>query len=384
MNWIQSVGIGVASVAVLGIGGGIAAAMVLLAPAASSGAIEVPPRAVEVVEVELSEVEAIVRATGTVQAARQVALSPEVSGRVVELDPRLRPGGRFEAGEVMLRVDARDYQTALEADRARLAQVELEVALERQRQRTAEREWALVGGEADGEPLALRRPHLAAAEANLRSAQAAVERSELNVARTRLRAPFNAIVTGQSVEVGQVVGPQGPVATLVGTDEARVVVSVPVERLASLDVPGFGGGEGSPARVRQLDGPPWTGRVTGLVGQLDQQTRTAQLIVSIPEPLSGERPLLPGAFVDVELVGRPIGTAARVPRVALTGGDTVWLARDGKLARATVEVGWRADEEVYVVSGLSDGDQVILSPLSLPIEGQGVVARTAPQARGEE
>ena len=181
---------------------GLAAGMVLLAPEAESKTGGVPVVNVEVVAISLADTPAIVAGTGLVEASRQVALAPEVGGRVVYTDPRLMPGGRVAQGETLLRVDTRDYQTALAADEARLAQVELEVALERQRQLTARREWDLVGGNKDEEPLALRRPHLAAAEANLKSAQAAVERSKLNITRTSLRAPFNAVVVAESVEEG--------------------------------------------------------------------------------------------------------------------------------------------------------------------------------------
>lgn len=374
MTPLSKILIGLASVAVLGVGLAGTAAMVLLAPPARSAAGAPPSRPVEVITVELAEAEVLVVGTGSVQAARQVALAPEVAGRVVEIGPDLRPGGRLAAGDLVVRLDARDYQAALAADRARLAQTELELALERERQRTAEREWALVGGANGGEPLALRRPHLAVAEANARSAAAAVERAEANVARTRLRAPFDAIVVQQSAEVGQMVGAQAPVATLVGTDEARVIVSVPVERLAVLDIPGLGASSGSVARVRG-GGEPRTGEITGLVGQLDPQTRTAQVVVRVLDPLAGARPLLPGSFVDVELVGRPIGGAARVPRVGLAGDEVVWLVVDGILARRHVTVGWRDGDHVYVIDGLVDGDQVIVSPLSLPIEGQPVSAQ---------
>jgi RND family efflux transporter MFP subunit len=374
MTPLSKVLIGLASVAVLGAGVAGTAAMVLLAPTARSAAGAPPSRPVEVIEVELADAEVIVSVTGTVEAARQVALSPEVAGRVVEIGPALRPGGRLAAGDLIVRLDARDYQAALAVDRARLAQAELELALETERQRTADREWALVGGAQNGESLALRRPHLAVAEANARSAAAAVERAEANVSRTRLRAPFDAIVVQQSAEVGQMVGSQAPVATLVGTDEARVIVSVPVDRLAALDIPGLGPSSGSLARVRS-GALVRDGEITGIVGQLDPQTRTAQVVVRIADPLDGPRPLLPGSFVDVELVGRPIGGAAQIPRVALVGDEVVWLAVDGKLARRPVTVGWRAGDHVYVVDGLADGDRVIVSPLSLPIEGQPVSAR---------
>lgn len=385
MSVISKVGIGLGSVAVLAVGALIAALMIFSAPSAGTQEPVVTPVSVEVIQVHPEPAARVVQATGAVEPERQVGLTPEVSGRVVWLDPRLRPGGRFAEGDTLLRLDPRDVQAALEAERARLAQAELELALESERQRTAEREWAMVGESGDPQPLALRRPHLAVATANVRSAQAAVDRAELNVARTRLRAPFNSIVITQNVEVGQVVGTQGTAVTLVGTDAVRVVASVPVAQLSAFQVPGLQGQEGAVARVRSTRGQSVEreGRVSGVVGQLDPQTRTAQVVVQVSDPLSGASPLLPGSYVTVEIVGLPLDDVVRLPREALVDDTAVWLDRDGALARRDVDVGWRTDDSVYVIDGLSEGDRVVVSTLSLPIVGQPLDARVRVAAHQE-
>jgi RND family efflux transporter MFP subunit len=369
----------VAPVGILGLGLGCAGALVALAPKPQSQEGAEVAIAVEVVEVQPQDVSAVVQVTGTVQAAKQVGLTPEVQGRVVFVDERLAPGGRFGEGEVLLRVDARDYRAALAADEARLAQAELEVALERQRQLTADREWEIVGNSDAEEPLALRRPHLKVAESNLASAVAGVERSRLNVSRTSLRVPFNSIVVSETVDEGQVVGPGAPVVTLIGTDAVRVLVSVPVEKLARIDVPGMGGDFGSSARIIQSLGGQdrivRTGQVTGVSGQLDPQTRTAQLVITVPDPMSGEAPLLPGSFVEVEVVGKTLPNAVSVPRVALSGADRVWVVRDDRLVASRVDIGWRSADEVFVTAGLEAGDQVLVTPISLPVEGMLVAPR---------
>jgi RND family efflux transporter MFP subunit len=352
---------------------GVTAAMVLLAPEAESKTGGPPAQTVEVVPVSLVSSPARVFATGLVEAARQVALTPEVSGRVVWTDPRLIPGGRFSEGDTLLRLDSRDFQAALAADEARLAQVDLELALERQRQLTARREWDLVGsGDKAEEPLALRRPHLAVAEANHKSALSAVDRAKLNVSRTSLRVPFNAVVVSESAEEGQVLNAATPVATLVGTDAVRVIIAVPVEDLQKVYIPPDIQSQGSPVIVRRGTDLERTGWVVGLSGQLDPQTRTAQVVAWIPDPMSGERPLLPGSFVDVVIDGSALDGVAAVPRVALVGDNQVWVAQDGKLSRRDVQIGWRDVSQVYVTSGLVEGDRVVVTPLGIPLEGMPI------------
>ena len=348
-----------------------------------------PPAAlvttVEYVEVTSGSPTARVEATGTVEGDRRVSLSSLVSGEVISVSDQLLPGGRFKRGQVILRVDPRDYELAVSQERSRVQQVELEVSLERQRGETAEREWELLGGGRDAAeaPLALRGPQLATAERNLEAAGSGLRRAELNLERATMHAPFNAMVLTEAAEVGQVLQPGAPVVTLVGTDRFRVKVSVPVEQLAHVAIPGVNAAGGSPTRVVQdLGGTQRIvrrGTVMQLAGQLDPQTRTAELYVAIDDPLAGGGlPLLPGAFVSVSIDGLPVEGAIAVPREALVDGDVLWLVSDEEtLTRRTVTVGWRDGETAFIVDGLESGARVVTTPLSLPVDGAKVRSQPA-------
>ena len=348
--------------------------MTLLAPTAENEMPDEVVFPVEVMEAKVVDTIVMLDRTGTVEAEQRVTLSPEVSGRVVRVARDLRPGRMLDRGEMIVEVDSRDYRTALSVEEARLRQAELELALEEKRQRTSQREWELVGSKSEEEPLALRKPHLALAKANLEASRQAVERAQRNVLRTALRAPFNAVVVSENVDVGQLVGAASGVVTLVGTDGVRVTVSVPVERLGQLDIPGVNAEQGSRVRVRQaLTGQRFIermGTVSGLVGQLNAGTRTASVLVTVPDPfVEGESPLLPGAFVQVQVIGREFSGVIEVPLSALYEQSHVWVDDKGRLGRREVEVGWSTSESAFVVGGLSGGDKVILTPLSLPVVG---------------
>lgn len=384
MNKIAKV---IVPIAILVGGAGVARVMVAARPTAERAAPAERATPVEVVVAQEAEGVARVSATGTVQAAREVVITPEVSGKIAWQSDALLPGGRLTEGEVFARIDARDYELSVETEKSRREQARLELQLEEGRQQTAEREWKLLGDEAGNKDLALRKPHYEAARQALASAEAGVERAELNLSRTRLRAPFNALVMTETIDVGQVVGPTSQVARLVGTDEMWVLASVPVAKLLMLEIPGHTTGieAGSRALVHQDLGTGGaqerTGEVLRMLGELDPETRTAQLLLSVSEPLdppNGGLPLLPGAYVEVSIEGKADAGAIEVPRAALYEGEHVWTVRDGTLARRTVEIGWRGADSVYVTAGLSAGDQVVVSPLALPVEGMSVevVART--------
>lgn len=338
---------------------------------------------VEILTVAEGSNPALIQGTGVVKADQEITVMPQVAGQIVSISPALIPGGRLSAGEVIAQIDTRDYSLTVQQEQSRVAQAEVDAQLEAGRQNTAEREWALLGEGRDSSevPLALRRPQAEASAQSLASARAGLQKAQINLSRTSLTAPFNAMVISESVDVGQVVGNATQVARLVGTDRFRVDVAVPFEQLRALDVPGINAEIGSPATVTwSLGGDDIVrdGRVVSLAGELDAQTRNAQLIVSIDEPLStdvGGLPLMPGAFVDVTLHGRDITGSFSVPRSAVYQGDRVWIVDDeDRLAAVTISGRWGDADDLIITSGLQPGARVVVSPLSLPIEGAPVRA----------
>ncbi len=366
---------------------GLMAAVLLVKTRSKAERSQAPPRApvVDVLEAAPGDLVATVEATGVVVPSREVAIAAEVGGRVVRVSDALVRGGRFAPGDVLFSVDARDYELAVRQEASRVQQAELELALERERGAVAARELDMLGAGSSDAPgagaLARREPHLATAERALEAARSALERAELNLSRTTVRAPFAAVVRSETVEVGQVVQPGMAVATLLGSELFWVDISVPVDRLRVLDVPGLGGADAGSAAVVTQDlggngGLARTGRVVGLAADLDPRTRTARVLVGVDAPLDppeGGLPLLPGAFVEVAVSGRTLPGAIAVPRTALVDGDAVWAVGAGDaLVRRAVEVGWEQADTVVVVGGLDAGDRVVTTKMSLPIEGMKV------------
>lgn len=127
-----------------------------------------------------------------------------------------------------------------------------------------------------------------------------------------------------------------------------------------------------------------------LLGQLDPKTRTAQLLIAVDSPLErpdagSPVPILPGAYVEVDIEGRAMSGVTKLPRSALTGGDSVWVVGEGdRLAKRRVEVRWSGEDDVYVGGELKDGDRVVVSPLALPLPGQQVKIESAPEGKPSE
>jgi RND family efflux transporter MFP subunit len=352
-------------------------------PRAQREQVEPIPPLVQVVEARRSSEPVTVVAMGTVVPAKRVVLQPEVNGRIVAQSPQLEPGGLFKTGDVILRIDPRDYETAVKRQEAAVEQARLEVEIEKGRQVIAEREWKLLEEDIslDGasQDLALRKPQQKNARVALEAAESTLEQAKLQLERTTVYAPFNAVAQEEFVDEGQLVNPQTQLATLIGTDRFWVQVSVPVDRLQWMAFSNAGKDEAAKVRVVQevsadtrIELP---GRLVRLLGDLDPVGRMARVLVEIEDPLGlkdkknpDRLPLMLGAYVRVEIEGRRAEEVFRVPRTAIREGDQVWIANEeDRLEVRPVEVFWRSKDTVLIRDGLREGDRVIANSIPLPI-----------------
>ncbi len=332
-------------------------------------------------------------AMGTVVPERSITLQPEVSGLLRHEGVNFEEGARLKKGEVIARIDDRDYKAAVTQREADVIRARFDVTQERGRARVAKREWKLLDKGIKSTPLgrslALRKPHLEAAEARVKAAKSMLEQARLRVERTVLRAPFAAVVRSKRAAVGQLVGPQTPLAQLVATERFLVQVAVPVERLAWIAVPGLNAKEGAPARIVQQtggkSGASRQGRVLRILGDLAPPGRMARLMVAIDNPLDAlagkaedTAPLLLGAYVQVSVQGRELRDVFEIPRMALREGDNVWLlGAKNKLVIRSVDVAWREAETLLIRAGLKAGERLVTSAIASPVPGMDLRPRKA-------
>ena len=358
-----------------------------------------PERAplVETITVHSARHRQYIPVQGTVTAARRVAVQPQVSGLLEWLHPDLEPGGLIGSGEVLFRIEQEDFELALDDRRSTVAEAEAELRLERGRIEVAEREWELFEEELEQDTtpeLALREPQLMAAQARLAAAEAALDQARLDLARTEVRVPFDAMVEREDAAVGQFVSTGAEVASLVATDHFWLQVAVPMAHIGMIDIPHVTADVGARVTVRQQPGHevlPREGRVIRLLGELSPAGRMARLLIRIDDPLGldGERgdrdgrrslPLLLEAFVEATIEGRVVDDLIELPRRALRQADRAYVVTaDDTLTIRELDIAWRQADAVLVRAGLADGERVVTSPLALALDGMPVRTDADPE-----
>ncbi len=336
---------------------------------------------VEITHGERGTFEPEIVVMGTVRPENEITLSPRVSGEIVSVSPSFTPGGFVEEDEVLLQIDPSDYEVVLLQRKSELLQTKADLELELGRQDLALKDYRELEGSISAEykSLVLRAPQLDIARSRVDAAGAAVRRAELDLERTRIRAPFAAHIINREANVGSQVSPGESLGELVGIEHYWVEAAVPVSSLRWIDFSEEHESGGSKVLIRNRTGWPEgifrEGNIHRLIGELQDQTRLARVLITVADPLSHEPessdlpPLMIGSFVEARIAGKAIRDVIRVNRNYIRQNDTIWIDENGVLRLRDLEIVFRDDDYAYIRSGLGTGDAVITTNLATVFDG---------------
>ncbi len=351
-----------------------------------SGATKSTPMLVQTKPVEVGTFEPVIVATGTVRPGREVFLSSRVSGAVTQRSEQFSPGDFVDKGSILVQIDPTDYRIALSQRKSELAQIRTQLRLELGQQDIARREYEALFAQSDQElssedkELLLRKPQLTSMKEQVSVAESAVQKAEQDLARTLVRSPFDAQVLTRQVDVGSHVQPGMALGRLVGTERYWVEASIPSSLRRWLN---FSEGSAAPCSEVHLrndatwqEGVSRRGCLKRLIGALDEATRMARVLIEVDDPLlrksvggtSGPA-LMIGEFVEARMRARPLQNVARLERDLVRKGNTVWLAKEGKLEISPIRIVLSDAEYAYVDEGLTVGDVIVTSDLSRVRQG---------------
>ncbi|MEL7833822.1 efflux RND transporter periplasmic adaptor subunit [Fodinibius sp. Rm-B-1B1-1] len=349
--------------------------------AQQAGATRATPMLVDVTEVQCGNYQPTIQVMGTVRASQDINLSPRVSGEVISLSDSFAPGGYVEKGEPLVQIDSSDYKNILEQRKSELRQAQADLDIEMGQQDVARQDYQLFADTLteENKALVLREPQLESARSSVESAQAGVDQAQLDLDRTTIRAPFNAQILSRNVNVGSQVSEGEDLGRLVGLDTYWVEATVPLSKLRWMDIPQNNSETGSEVKVRNRTAWPADtyrkGHLFRLIGTLEDQTRLARVLVSVPDPQAYkvEDPNVPrlmlGSFVEVHIQAKELSDVIRLNRDYIRDDETVWVMENDSLRIQDVEVQFRDAQYAYIQNGLLGGDQVVTTNLSTVSDG---------------
>ncbi len=368
---------------VLLIGGLLIAAVILLRPKPHPKPVrEMPPPSVTVIKAEPRTLAVNVMAQGSVIPRRQIDLVSQVAGALVEVSPEFVSGGYFAEGATLAQIDPRDYEIAQARARALVAEAEKTLATEKGMARQAKLQWRDLGSD-EANSLFLRKPMVAAAQAQLESAKAGLRQAQLNLERTRIHLPFAGRISTTWVDLGQFVNVGTKLATVYDASVALVRLPLTDDQAALIDLPKhFFGKSNQPLPEVTLSGVvagqayQWQGKLTRTEASLDAQSRMFYVVVEVADPFNPAKqaaPMLMGMYVKAEIAGKPLAKVVQLPKSAVFRRDRVFaLDADNLVHEKPVKVLRSDDQQVWVQGDIAPGELLVLERQSYLSEGTKV------------
>ena len=341
---------------------------------------------VDVAEVHLQDLRIPIQAQGTVTPHHDTTMVSEVGGKIIDVSHAFNAGGFIAEGDVLLRIDDRDYQAKLLHAKAALETAESSLAQEKGRVEVARREWERAPKTTrskEAGDLYLRKPQLEQAQAQLLSAQADLSKANDDLERTVIRAPYDCLIQEKLSDLGQYVTPGTPVVRVFPVDYAEVRLAIPQSRLAYLDLPGVTGfdkEEAPPVDLyTDISGvvTHWPAHLYRSEAALDERSRVLFVVARIDDPyalqVGDQPPLRIGSFVKANILGREMSDLVILPRYVLRAGNKLWVVDEQmRLRNREVTTLRTQGDEIYVSGGLQQGDLVSLTTFSDALPGMAV------------
>jgi multidrug efflux system membrane fusion protein len=305
-----------------------------------------PPAEISAVVATSEEVPHFASGIGSLAAVHQVTVTPEVGGRVTELD--FESGAKVKAGDKIIQINDTP-------DQGDLANYE------------AQKRWAGVQL-ARAQSLAARQygplTDVDQWQSNLDQANAQIAKTKAIIAQKAVRAPFGGRLGVRQVDLGQYLNPGAPVVTLTDLSTLYVNFTLPSQMAPQIAV-----GQKVDVTADAFPGRKFTAKVTTVEPQISANTRTINIQATMPNP---DEALMPGMFINAAVVLPNQPPAVVLPETAVDYtlyGDSVYVIRpegqgsDGKPVlkahRTPVKTGLRWDNKVAVLEGLKPGDEVV-------------------------
>lgn len=299
---------------------------------------ESSPVKVKIMNLSSTQSETATQFSGTVEETNSTSLSFPVAGTIKKLYVDL--GDQVRTGALIAELDPASMQSSYNAAKASLRQAE--DAYNRMKElhdkgSLAEIKWIEI-------------------QSKLQQAQSVEELAKKNLKDCKLYAPFHGVIAEKSTDIGQNVLPGMSIGRLVSADKLKVKIAIPENEIANVYI-----GQKANITIYALDNLQINGTVSEKGVTANPLSRTYEVKIQINDP---QKKVMPGMVAQVSLAQKDVQTTFVIPAHIVQTDENnqtfVWVNQNGKACKRTIECGEFTANGIHVISGLNDGDQIII------------------------
>ncbi len=383
--------------------------------------VKIPPSVKVMIATPVSKVMKV-DAFGIVKPRKLVKIATEVPGRIDYTHPSFIEGGQIFKGELLVRIDQRSYKLNQQTGQVRIRQAKTDIeslkqdiknlrndiklskanldfakkefkrvkalsenqfasknSLDRSEQQYLQAKIALQN---INNRLSLTDTLMEQKNAALTMARVDLQKADLALQKTQIKADFNGWILDKFVEQGEYANPGQILGSIYQKDSLDVDVRIPLEKMKWIESI-FENGNTPDARVTvanfdSMESYAWNAKVARIKARIDEKTRTLPMTLEIGNSdikIKNIFDLKPGTFVKCSIIGETYKNIYVLPRYLLKSDNILFTVNDNHLKMKKVNVLRKFEEEVYIDSGLLPGDKIVFSPLPGALEGMALTIK---------
>ncbi len=334
---------------------------------------------VSILAAQRTDVPDVLEAVGTVRAAQSSVLSSQMMGNIVEM--RVHEGDRVQRGQVLVVIDDTQPRAGLDranaaynASKQQLAVAESDLALAEstlkryqslyEKKSVSPQEFDEI--ESHRQAALARRDMALADQAQIK---AALAQAQTEFEYTRVRAPFDGVVTEKKVDSGTLASPGMPVVTVEDVHRYRLEANVNESDLAYVKI-----GQAAPVRIDALGDRQLRGRVVQIVPAADPGSRSFLIKIELPV----DPQLRSGLFAQAQF-SHGARRSLLIPRTAIVERGQLQgifvLDQNRVAALRYVTLGRPNGNDIEVLAGLHEGERLVAQPGTLELDGKQIEAQ---------
>lgn len=314
-----------------------------------------------------------VRRTGQVQASLVSQLVSRANGQIVWVSDSFTTGASFQSEDLLVQLDDSEYRNEVAIQQAALTEALQALEEENAQVEQALQAWKISGRSGEPNDRVKRVPQLKAAQAKVKSARASLRRANENLQKTKITAPFDGQIVSTSANLGQYINTGSALAQLKSTQPPELRIAINQREVNYIDLPNSGQ-QGALIRLLKTDNhsDQDQGDITGQINHVETELNAAtQQLIALAQ-LDRHISLLPGQYVQSEIMGRELKDVLVIPNSAIYQGSYVYLVIDGVLQRRNITLGWQDENNTIITAGLNVGEQLVVTPLGQVTSGTPV------------
>ncbi len=302
---------------------------------------------------------------GRIYPVKSVTLIPEVQGRIIYVNKKFNEGGFFKKGEIILKIDDRDYKINLKIEEAKLKSLLEDLKIEEAKSISAIKELKTAHKlikDIDNKSIYIieRKPYIKKIKEEINATKEKIKKAKLDLSRTIIKAPFNCVITKKYVDLGGYVSPGLKIAEIVLSGYYYVRGNIVLSDLKYLK------NKNAAAYVYFQNGISMKAHLKYIEKELDKKGMMVKVILSlIPK---NDNNVFLYDYVTFDIFGKMLNNIYRIDRQGLRENDTVWLVKDGYLKIKRINVIFKNLKYAYTYD-LTERDKIIITNLSSVTDG---------------